>query len=102
MVASSLAVLRANQLRLYPALLAASAQTTIGGWLALDAAPTAAYQSGSVLFCFDSTKSVKHQLNDAVVLKRAKRNQLRRSSDNNPKGWMMKEVHINGWGVLLA
>jgi len=68
------AVQRANQLRLYPAWRAASAQTTTDGWLALNAAPTAVYRSGSVLFCFDSAKGVKYQLNDAVVLKRTKRN----------------------------
>jgi hypothetical protein len=64
-------VQRATPPRLCPASEAASAQTTIDGWPALNAAPITACQSGSALFCFDGTQSVKYQLNDAVVLERA-------------------------------
>jgi hypothetical protein len=89
---------RANQPQLDPALQAKSAQTTIGGWLALNAAPMQACRIGSVLFCLDGTQGVKHQLNDAVVLKWAECDQFRRSCDNDPECRMMEKVHAQRCG----
>ena len=93
--ASSTAGLRANPLLLYPAWQAASFQTTIAGWLALNAAPKAACQSGLDLFCFNEPENLKDKLNNAVALERAKRNQLRSSRDNNPESGMRKKIHVS-------
>jgi hypothetical protein len=46
------------------------------------------------LFSFDGTQGVKHQLDDAVVLQGGQGNQLRCRSNNNPKSWMMKKIHV--------
>ena len=54
---------------------------------------------GSGLFCFKRTKGVKHKLDDAVVLEGRQCNQLAGGSDDDPRRWMMNEVH--GKHVLL-
>ena len=74
---------------------AGSAQTTTDGWLALDAAPMQACRIGSALFCFDSAQGVKYQLNDAVITQRRQRDQLRRSSNYDPKSRMRQKFHVS-------
>jgi hypothetical protein len=80
---------------------AGSAQTTTDGWLALDAAPKLACRSGSALFCFDGTQGVKYQLDDAVVTQRRQCDQLRRSSNNNPKSRMREKFHVSRQVAVL-
>lgn len=84
---------RATQLQLHPAGPAAPAQTATGGWRVLSAAASAACRTGSGLFCLERAECVKHQLDDAVVPKRAERDQLTGGSNNDPEGRVVQKFH---------
>lgn len=57
-------------------------------------ATTILHQQGSALFCrLDCVDGLQHQLNDAVGFQRAQGDDLTRSADNDPEGWVAEKFH---------